>query len=435
MKKKSNINDDIEENVVQIEELEKIKKKIKVLNFNYKKTDSNKEKKDIKSKLKSYKFMELKLKHNLAKNSNLQSVNEDIIVSKQMEQISFKSNIVKFSKLHSTQKKRIRYSMIIVLGIVASISALFLIQNSGLYSPGVSALLQGFARLIKEVSMKTIGADGANIVYNILFWSLYFIVNIPLLIFSYKKISKKFTLMTLSYIITSQIFGLLISNLVPNINQIFIFGNVQNVLWDNNNVMPLLVYGIVSGLISGLIFSLIYILGSCAGGSDIVSFYYAKIKNKSVALMLTYINLSCIFIGTILGTFIPEIINNKSPITINFILQQLFSPSLIFSMVSSIISSLILNSLFPKHRVIKINVYSDKVKEIREALLETGYGHSVTINNTIGGYLWTSKQNLETICMYMELPSIINKIRDIDSEALIATQRIVDLDGKIMVSV
>lgn len=37
--------------------------------------------------------------------------------------------------------------------------------------------------------------------------------------------------------------------------------------------------------------------------------------------------------------------------------------------------------------------------------------------------------------MYMELPSIINKIRDIDSEALIATQRIVDLDGKIMVSV
>lgn len=363
---------------------------------------------------------------------------ETPIISKQIEQAVFKSSIVKFSKLYSSKNKKLRYLLVVLIGILLSLSTLFMVQNSGLYSGGLSGLFQGLARISQATTLKiSNNIEAANTVYNVLFWGLYFICNIPLLYLAYKKINRELCILTTLFITSTQITGLVLSNVINGIGDVYIFGNIDKIptlMWNSGQISLLMIYSVIHSLIAGFLMSILFILGSSTGGSDIITFYYAKVRNKNASVILFYINSLFTAAGVIIGSFGTFMINNNdfSP---SVIFGGLLSPYFIFSFISSMLVSVTINHLFPKHKIIKVNIYSEKVDEIRNYLIETNYSHALTINNTIGGYSWTSKKNIETICMYIELPEIINKIRKVDSEALIATQRIVDLDGKIAIAV
>jgi len=102
---------------------------------------------------------------------------------------------------------------------------LFFLQNTGLYNTGLSAIVQGTARLVQTV-LKLNGVDATTVatIYNILFWCLYFVLNIPLFIFGYFKIGKTFTLLTVVFAATNSLTGFCLSY-IPGIDQILLFGN------------------------------------------------------------------------------------------------------------------------------------------------------------------------------------------------------------------
>jgi len=368
---------------------------------------------------------------------------DDVVTSRQIELMNFKSNIIKFSRLYSTKRIKIKYGLIFLLGILSSLVVLFLIKNTGLYSSGFSGVFQGFSRLIKVVCEKNkINDNSINIIYNFLFWGLYFISNIPLLIFAYFKISKSFAKSSTVFLIFSQLLGF-IWGFIPGIEDIFFFGQITNpkmTLWDNGkDIICLFLYGIISGLILGFLYSLIYILNSSTGGSDIISFYYAKIKNKAIGSLIMYINLVCIFISSLLGILFPELISPESNLgTINTfqkVIQILFNPNFLASISGTIVIGLLINWLFPKYKIIKISIYSDKIEDLKEQLMNSNYNHSISVREASGGLVWTSKENIETICMYLELPKLINNVRKVDTDALIIIQKIDDLDGKMIIGV
>lgn len=439
---KSNLSD-------QLESLNnKIKSFVKQIN-----NQKNKDKKKyINNQIDSLNNKKNSIKNQIAKSSSEDyDINKKInhhkkpkkikVVAMQMNKVEFKSSLVKMMKPYSTKKKIIKYPLIVLLGFIASMSTLFLIQNTGLYSMGLSGILQGIARLSRD-SISGDNEELGRIIYNILFWSLYFLINIPLIIFAYYKVSKKFASLTLVYVFCSQIFGLVFS-FIPGVDQIFLFGNPsigtnQNIIsWNSQtSLFPLFFYACLQGVIIGGCFSFLYMLGSSTGGTDIVSFYYSKIKNKSISLMMMYINSSCLLLSSIIGTIIPLLISSKHNdifIDASHTLQAIFSPNLLFSFIVAIIVSILISLIFPKNKLIKINVYSEQVMEIKEKIIQCGYPHAITINNTIGGYSWTAKQNIETICFYFELPEFVANIREVDKEALIVTHKIADIDGKFMV--
>lgn len=442
---KQNINEKIttESNDI-VRDLESLNLELKNLNKELKKTKNRVQKKEINERINVLKkeINSVIKSQSKAKKISHKKKNKPIeVLSFQMEKKEFKSSLIKMMKPYSTTKKRIIYPLIISLGLVSAIATLFFVQNTGLFSMGVTGILQGIAK-ISQSSLINTNVETAAIVYNILFWLLYFIFNIPLFIFAYLKISKKFALLTIAYVCVSQIFGLCLS-FIPNIHDIKIFGStntteVNIIQWSKpDQIIPLFFYASLQGLTLGFLYSVLYMVGSSTGGTDIITFYYAKVKNISISKLLVVFNIVCIILSSILGTIVPLFIQGNYhdyfPNDISIILQSIFSPNLMFSIIIAIITSLLVGILFPKNRVIQINIYSQKVKEIQEKLLNTGYQHFLTINNTIGGYSWTAEQNIETICLYFQLPEIVSTIRLVDPEALIITQKLADIDGKIMV--
>jgi uncharacterized membrane-anchored protein YitT (DUF2179 family) len=193
-------------------------------------------------------------------------------------------------------------------------------------------------------------------------------------------------------------------------------------------------------MLIGFPISILYILNGSTGGTDIVSLYFSKKKNKEIGKTLIYFNITFLMISTTLGIFIPIL---TSPGIQDFlantknahVVSLFFSPNLIISLATTIISSLIIDAIFPKHKKIKIQVYTNKenILNIRNHFIDGNYHYSLTINNAIGGYSLMKKQNIEIICNYIELSKIISEIRKIDEDALISTTIIDDFDGGLRV--
>ncbi|WP_038103398.1 YitT family protein [Ureaplasma diversum] len=143
----------------------------------------------------------------------------------QIEKVRYKAGLLKFASLYTTKRIWIRYLAIVAFSLLTGLLGLVLVQNTGIYSPGITGLSQGIARLAQSIIITSSNdAYNAKIAYDILFWLLVVFINVPLLIFAYFKIGKHFALMSLVYILTAQVFGFIIAQ-IPNTDKIMIFGN------------------------------------------------------------------------------------------------------------------------------------------------------------------------------------------------------------------
>ncbi|MEG2245495.1 MAG: YitT family protein [Malacoplasma sp.] len=358
-----------------------------------------------------------------------------------------KTNVSIFSHLHNIKSFWWRVLVIIIVGMVGGLVSLFLVQNTGVYTFGLSGMIQGIAR-ISKVSMLKNNIDPvlAESIYSLLFYGLYILINIPLLIFSWKKIGRKFTILTLLSIVTSNLFPFLLS-LIPGVENVFLFGEVSPIspelehisknygvyLLTFNNVdsqkfISLFIYTLIASVTVGVCYSLTLTFNASTGGLDIVSLHYSMKKNKSIGSMILYFNIATILFSVFVGSFLSAGIADG-----NFGYERFFSQNLISAIIYSLISSLVLNRLFPKNKLIKLTIYSKKIQEIREYLYSKNFSHSLTINNTIGGYSMQSNQNIEIICFYMELPKLLNDVQKADDKSLITITPIIGLFGEMSV--
>ncbi|MCV3743664.1 YitT family protein [Ureaplasma sp. ES3154-GEN] len=456
-------------------------------------------------------------------NDLLKQVNQDYKeqehLESQTETIKFKAGILKFASLYTTKRLWVRYLIIFILSLLTSVMALFLVQNTGIYSPGITGLSQGFARLIQTVILYNDSTltNAAQISYNVLFWLLVILINVPLLIFSYKKLGKHFTLMTLLYLVATQVFGLLLS-FIPGTDKIMIFGDnkitypdadnfftprilahkinevtlnnellelmrienltmdqplndlyskinqmtdfktqqeytnylydaaqplynyhplidnkVQVLPWTNpdqaTKIPSIFVYAIIYAIFDAIFISLVYIVGGTSGGTDIISFWYSKKKSKPIGNILTYFNAITLFIGIMLGSYIPAGLADSK----FFNLEFFFSPNFVASTLVSIILGIIVNIYFPKNKSLKLEILSKNLDKIVNILHLHDFNNSITVTNSSNLISHKTNQKLEIISLYIEFPSIIQLIRQVDTNCLIVIYPIVDIDGSMVV--
>lgn len=372
-----------------------------------------------------------------------------------IQNVKYSAKTIRLGFLYKIDNFFWRIAIVILIGIIVSVAVWLFVQYTGIYTPGFSGIIQGLAKIAK-IKIEEYNQSLANIIYNAMFWCLYLLLNIPLIIFSYFKIGKRFAILSGIYISVSQLVGFCLG-LINNGNPIFIFTNmsslsssslyipgVQMLPWNTSEglVIGLFVYSLVYSIINGFVVSCVYILGSSSGGTDFIGFYYSKIKNKSIGNLLTIFNVISLVIGVILGSFVCWLI--KSPTQENLelnptnILEALFSPNLIASVLGTIISGLMYNYYFPRNKVIKVQIYSDKTSEIRQSLLATDWNYKLVIsqsNQEVLNYLGENINNsLETICFYIDIPTLISTIRSIDNECLITIFATFGFDGELPTS-
>ncbi len=364
---------------------------------------------------------------------------------------NFNHSLGPFSFLFQMRKWWWRILISIIVGIFIGLNTMFFVQNTGLYGSGLAGIFQGIARISNVgISSNVLNPEVAKLYYDLLFYGLYFIVNLPLVIFGYYKIGKNFAILSFNVLLVQNIVPILLG-FIPGIEDKLLFGQANSAYItqtakdagihiltfaekDLSGFASILTYSIIVGLINGFNYALILVVGGSTGGLDFISFYYSIKKGKPIGAIITYFNIFSLILSTFIGTYVPV---SMSPEYLNGIdswsYQLFFTQNLILSVTSTIISGILLNFLFPKNKIVKVSIYSENILAIRNELYKNQFHHALTINKTIGGYSLKEKENAEIICLYIELPKLLHQIQQIDNECLITITHVIGIKGKFTV--
>lgn len=274
------------------------------------------------------------------------------------------------------KKEYIKIIAIAIGSLIYSISIVWFLDPSGVYSGG----LAGTAQLMTNLTDKFFGVS-MNL------GLLLFILNIPVIIFGYFKMTKKF----IYYSIYSVVLQALFIGLFP-----------LHIVLENDLLANALVGGILLGIGTGLNLR----VGGSAGGVDIIFQYISFKKNVTMGTL-----------GMLLNAFIISIAG--------FMFGW---PIAIYTIIRVILTSLVIDKVHTSYNYIKIEVITEQGEQIAD-LLVSRTKHGVTISKGTGAYSHHEKDILHTIISSYELNKFIMLIREIDKDAFISVSTVKKVVG------
>ena len=407
--------------------------------------------------------------------------------------VQFSSGMVNLSGIYRVRLTWQKCLLAVALGAFFSIATLFFIQNTGLYSGGSTAIFQGLARLVNTVmNVQEYGETITRIVYNLMFWGIYLLFNVGLLLFYMKTMNKEFVYLSAIYVCTSQVLGICLG-LIPGIADIQIFGNtstVNEVLKNSNveciifypNIYPvyvdptattagffnwtqqlttaneawiksdiltenisksfsLLLYAIMFSFIYAFCNAGIYIIGGSSMGTESLAIYVSEKKNKDVGTMLKTIQMFCLIVGIVVGSYVTGMIAGNSWIDKNpgcqaslgtyASWQYIINANLVASLIYVFLNGALINALFPTRKLVRVEIFTHEAKKVLDNLRIHKYPHPSTVVNSFGGYSGANNNIIVTVLPVMALTDYINTIREVDKVCLIAVTTLDDCVGRI----
>ncbi|MBN4089443.1 DUF2179 domain-containing protein [Mycoplasma enhydrae] len=361
-----------------------------------------------------------------------------------------KQSLLRFGSMYRIKNTNIQILLTILIGLLFGTTQYFFIQITGLYEMGIAAICQAIARFTNYFLVVGSVAS-ANIVYNLIFWLLNLFANIPLFVLSYKKISKKFAILTIIFMVAVSISGLIVSN-IPGTSQLMIFGGnnadtlpIGKAIHNSGfvsehglltwlNIKPsgyaIFFYALVWGALQGIFTWLLLIIDGCSGGFDMLSVYLSHKKYKDVGGILMMLHLVSFLIANFFGSYMPFALQEK-----NWNLQNYFSPSFVAGLFMVLFNGWLLSILFPKFKMVKVEVISSKLELILENINSlTTHKFQTSIHNFIGGYSKAEQKSLVVVCMFLDAAILNDIITKHDPNALVVVTELKKVDGYIFVT-
>ena len=276
--------------------------------------------------------------------------------------------------------------MVTISTVIYCMGVMWFLQPASLYSGGVT----GIAQLISNSCSRffNVKIDLGLIV---------FLINIPILIFGWKKVSKRFVICSLISIILQTV---LMNEIIPVID----FGintglnPITGVTFPGSgSEMDLLLLSFVGGFISGVGSSLALRYGTSTGGVDILAQAVSFKKNISIGFISLVVNVIIAILGALLFG----------------------NPAVAFyTIIRIIVQSVITDKVHTAYNFLKVEIVTTKTQEVSELLL-SDIGRGITIINAIGAYTHTEKSVLEIIISSYEMHRVIDDAKRIDPSAFI----------------
>ena len=276
--------------------------------------------------------------------------------------------------------------MVTISTIIYCMGVMWFLEPASLYSGGVT----GIAQLISNSCSRffNIKIDLGLIV---------FLINIPILIFGWKKVSKRFVICSVISIILQTV---LMNKIIPVVD----FGintglnPITGVMFPGSgSEMDLLLLSFVGGFISGVGSSLALRYGTSTGGVDILAQAVSFKKNISIGFISLVVNV----IIAILGAFLFG------------------NPAVAFyTIIRIIVQSVITDKVHTAYNFLKVEIVTTKTQEVSELLL-SDIGRGITIINAIGAYTHTEKSVLEIIISSYEMHRVIDDAKRVDPSVFI----------------
>ncbi|WP_412031483.1 DUF2179 domain-containing protein [Metamycoplasma buccale] len=362
----------------------------------------------------------------------------------EIDRIKVNDSLLHFSTLHRVKKMSHQIVLTTLIAIVFSFFGMLFVQNTGLYGFGVDAISHGFGRLSGFLVWHySKNENVARITFVVLFWLVNFIINIPLFIFAAKKINKNFALLTFVFMLVSTISGI-IFGFIPGSENWYIFSRplnkeiwdkskkiVQTSLWSYNDDaikhVAVIFYGFLWAIIQGAIAAALLILNSSTAGFDILVVWYAREKFKNLGLIYIIFHIISLIFSNFIGTYIPasitinELPGEKIGDVNSWAAELLFNPNFASSFLMILINGFVVDILFPKYKMVKLEIYTSKIDEIQTKIYSLKDKRFATSIATVkGGYSKKEQAILIANCFYIDAATVCKIVADEDDNAFIS---------------
>lgn len=260
-----------------------------------------------------------------------------------------------------------RCFVVIVASLIYVLAVEWFIEPAGLVSIGLTGVSQLLNRLFLLV-----GVDIPIGIFN-------FLLNVPLLIYGFFKVSRKFVLYTaLSVVVQS----------------VLLLGWIPAADFEVN----VLFFAIIGGLFAGVSIGGALYFGVSTGGFDILGQALNLKKGISIGTITMTLNIS-------LAIICGGILEGNWELTL-------------YTFIYIIILSLVVDKIHTAYRYVRIDVISVKSEEVSDALIK-GINRGCTILDVKGAYTHENKYDVFMVISSYELEKAKRIIYEVDPNAFI----------------
>lgn len=297
--------------------------------------------------------------------------------------------------------------------------------------------------LVKSASIPS-GLSAISITLSYIFIDLkkyltliYLALNIPLIVFFWFKIKRKFMVLTIIFLLSNALFGFIfglgpISDFFSN--KVFVFIENANQIQDGSTQIvkqgwPIFVYVVLTLAFCAPTGALVWKQGASTGGTDIVAHFFSTKKKKDVGLFLVIIG----YIMATISLIIIVVIKSYGP---SYMSQNIngFKHLIGIQTVSSFVyiyaNGKLLNMLYPKYKKVKLKIDSKQHEVIIKWLEESEYWHPYKVTESISGYTKQKNYTIESVVLLLESEDIIAKIKKIEPNSWIAIIPVTKIYGR-----
>ena len=271
--------------------------------------------------------------------------------------------------------------MVTISTIIYCLGVMWFLEPAKLYSGGVT----GVAQLISNVF-------GKYFEISIDIGILVFIINIPILIFGWKKVSKRFVVCSVISIVLQT---LLMNSILPVVD----FGInsglnpiTGNVVGNGKGAMDLILLSFIGGFVSGVGSSLALRYGTSTGGVDILAQALSFKKNISIGFVSLVVNVVIAALGAM-------VFGNPAV--------------LFYTIIRIIVQSVVTDKIHTAYNFLKVEIVTTKQEELSQLLL-SDIGRGITVVSAMGAYTHAEKSILETIISSYEIHRVVEDAKRID---------------------
>ena len=266
---------------------------------------------------------------------------------------------------------------------------------------GISGLSQNIAKVVEIC--------GGKIPDYLIEAMGYTLFNIPLLVFAFFKIGKRFAIFTAVNVILSSVF----ISVLPNTGLTDAIGN--NLLIINQPVARMLFGATCTGLASALAFK-----GeiSC-GGIDIVTYYFSLRKSTTVG------KYSIMFNGAIMTLYSILLVIQCAVTKTNEYERAIIS--LFYSASYLLVVNLIVDTINLRNKKVQIQ-FITKAPNLAKVLI-THFPHGATITKAEGAYTHGEESIIYMVVSSFELKSAVALARKVDPHVFITATSLIQVYG------
>lgn len=303
---------------------------------------------------------------------------------------------------------------------------------AGIIPAGTSGIAQTIVQLLTRTQAPATGTSLSTtdrlfgIPLEAFFYVFWVLINIPIVIFGFIKVGKKFTFYTLYFMLFQTAWGIGWTY-IPGLRDL----SILQITDGNNEIITgagadaeRVIAGVLGAFFVGIPIALTFKAGGCAGGTDFFVAYVSRKKEGSIGKWSTIINLSIVAFGVFLLYFLLEVINDNE-------FLEAFSSEVAATIIYILLSSFFVDKYFPINKKLSVNVITNEehILPIEDQLSKAGYIRSYTVLPATSGRDKMKKSLLIFTISFLEKDFVIKNINKVAPTAFITYTENMGVDG------